>query len=55
LQHPFSKFISIKSVLPKGFFEKCRKQEEIGNHKELLMIENGFYKNLYHKQFAVLV
>ncbi|HEX5742449.1 MAG TPA: ABC transporter ATP-binding protein [Flavobacteriaceae bacterium] len=29
--------------------------KEIGNHKELLKIENGFYKNLYHKQFAVLV
>ncbi|MDH3381545.1 MAG: ABC transporter ATP-binding protein/permease [Flavobacteriaceae bacterium] len=29
--------------------------KEIGTHKELLKIENGFYKNLYDKQFAVLV
>ncbi|MDP2089056.1 MAG: ABC transporter ATP-binding protein [Flavobacteriaceae bacterium] len=29
--------------------------KEIGSHKELLKIENGFYKNLYDKQFAVLV
>lgn len=29
--------------------------KEIGNHKELLKIENGFYRNLYDKQFAVLV
>ena len=28
--------------------------KEIGTHKELLKIENGFYKNLYDKQFAVL-
>lgn len=29
--------------------------KEIGTHKELLKLENGFYKNLYEKQFAVLV
>ncbi len=28
--------------------------KEMGSHKELLKIENGFYKNLYDKQFAVL-
>lgn len=28
--------------------------KEIGTHKELLKIENGFYRNLYEKQFAVL-
>lgn len=29
--------------------------KEMGNHKELLKIENGYYKNLYDKQFAVTV
>jgi subfamily B ATP-binding cassette protein MsbA len=28
--------------------------KEMGSHKELLKIENGFYKNLYDKQFAIL-
>lgn len=28
--------------------------KEMGSHKELIKIENGFYKNLYDKQFAVL-
>ncbi len=29
--------------------------KEMGTHKELLKKENGFYKNLYDKQFEVLV
>lgn len=29
--------------------------KEVGNHKTLLKIENGYYRNLYDKQFAVLV
>ncbi len=29
--------------------------KEIGNHKQLLKIENGYYKNLYEKQFAAVV
>jgi hypothetical protein len=29
--HPFSKFISVKSGLSEGFFEKCGKQEKYHN------------------------
>jgi len=31
MQHPFSKFISIKSRLSEHLFEKCGKQEKIVN------------------------